>query len=187
MIEPVNFINAERYWFLTWTTYGTWLPGDERGFVGMAADENGSVINHNQFGMPSAQPDRRLRESAERSLKGAPIVLVRSQAESLFTQFHETAAIRKWLPIAVGIMSTHIHLITGVPRDPDPDKILGDFKAYGSRCLNQEWGKPLSETWWTTGGSKRKLSDERAVKAAVNYIRQQPNPLLLWTREEGVL
>src|SRR5947209_816005 len=31
----------DRYWFLTWTTYGTWLPGDARGFVGRvwSADE----------------------------------------------------------------------------------------------------------------------------------------------------
>jgi len=25
-------------WLLTWTTYGTWLPGDERGFVGFIQD-----------------------------------------------------------------------------------------------------------------------------------------------------
>jgi len=23
----------DRHWLLTWTTYGTWLPGDARGFV----------------------------------------------------------------------------------------------------------------------------------------------------------
>ena len=27
-----------RYWLLTSTTYGTWLPGDERGFVGRVWD-----------------------------------------------------------------------------------------------------------------------------------------------------
>jgi hypothetical protein len=27
------FDQRRRYWLLTWTTYGTWLPGDERGFV----------------------------------------------------------------------------------------------------------------------------------------------------------
>ncbi len=26
-------------WLLTWTTYGTWLPGDERGFVGNVIEE----------------------------------------------------------------------------------------------------------------------------------------------------
>jgi hypothetical protein len=27
------FDQTLRYWFLIWTTYGTWLPGDDRGFV----------------------------------------------------------------------------------------------------------------------------------------------------------
>ncbi len=84
-------------------------------------------------------------------------------------------------------MHTHLHLIVGVPGDPDPDKILGDFKAYGSRCLNQVSRSRRDGTWWTTGGSKRKLADGHSVEATVSYIRQQPNPLLIWTRDEGLV
>ena len=29
----MDWNGIDRIWFLTWTTYGTWLPGDERGFV----------------------------------------------------------------------------------------------------------------------------------------------------------
>ena len=37
----------DRYWLLTWTTFGTWLPGDQRGFVGRerAADGRQSWLN----------------------------------------------------------------------------------------------------------------------------------------------
>jgi hypothetical protein len=31
----------DRFWLLTWTTYGTWLPGDERGFVSEVRDDSG--------------------------------------------------------------------------------------------------------------------------------------------------
>ena len=27
-------------WLLTWTTYGTWLPGDKHGFVGNVVEES---------------------------------------------------------------------------------------------------------------------------------------------------
>ncbi|MFO1004488.1 MAG: transposase [Planctomycetaceae bacterium] len=184
-MEPVNLFAIDRYWFLTWTTYGSWLPGDARGYVGVAIDESGRAVNHNQYGTPAAPPNESLRESARRSLKSTPIVLTQAQAESLFTQLQETAKIRRWLLIAVAIMQTHLHLVVGVHGDPDPDKVLGDFKAYGSRCLNQGWGQPKSETWWTTGGSTRKLADDLAVETVVPYIRQQPNSLLIWTRETG--
>ena len=31
----------DRYWLLTWHTYGTWLPGDRRGFVGRVREGSG--------------------------------------------------------------------------------------------------------------------------------------------------
>jgi REP element-mobilizing transposase RayT len=185
MSDQVNFIQVDRYWFLTSTTYGTWLPGDERGFVGSLLDDAGQIIDHNQVGTPPTKPNQNLRQSAVQRLKSAPIILTLAQAEELFEQFEETAQIRGWLLIAVGVMHTHVHMVIGVVEDPDPDKILRDFKAYGSGKLNQKWGKPPSVTWWTSGGSTRKLEDDRAIETVVQYIRKQPNPLLIWTRGEG--
>ena len=70
--------------------------------------------------------------------------------------------------------------------DPDPGKILADFKAYASRVLNRRYGKPPSETWWTEKGSKRKLRDERALADAINYVLyKQPHPLVVWCPELG--
>ena len=183
----VNFIVVDRHWFLTWTTYGTWLPGDRRGFVGEAVDDSGKLVEHNRFGTPTAPPNPQWREAAERNLKSPPVVFSVPQAKALLEQFHETANFRGWLLIAVGIMRTHLHVVVGVPGDPDPEKILGDFKAYGTRRLNRDGKNPKNDAWWTTGGSKRKLADDHAIEAAVEYIRQQANPLLIWTRESGLL
>ena len=84
-------------------------------------------------------------------------------------------------------MHAHLHLVVGVPGDPAPDKILSDCKAYGSRRLNQVSPSRRDGTWWTTGGSKRKLADGHSVEVTVSDIRQQPNPLLIWTRGEGLV
>jgi hypothetical protein len=46
----------DRYWLLTNTLYGTWLPGSERGFVGHVLDHrpddaaNDRRITHNTIG-----------------------------------------------------------------------------------------------------------------------------------------
>jgi hypothetical protein len=69
--------------------------------------------------------------------------------------------------------------------DPAPQKILGNFKAYGSRALNHRFGKPPSETWWTTNGSKRKLKDDFALANAINYVlHKQPHPMVVWQAGE---
>ncbi|MBI5760301.1 MAG: transposase [Planctomycetales bacterium] len=187
MQPAINLLPIERYWFLTWTTYGSWLPGDKRGFVGLAPDESGRLVMHNIPRTPLAPPRPGLKQSAEERMKSDVVFLNIDQAEVLLPQFQETTQHRRWLLAALAIMQTHLHLVVGVTGDPDPDKILGDLKAYGSRSLNRLGPHREDDTWWTTGGSKQKLASSEAVDAAVNYIRQQPNPLLIWTRDDGIV
>src|SRR5439155_277838 len=97
----------------------------------------------------------------------------------------ETAAYRRWTLLAVAVMANHVHLVAGVADDPEPTKILGDFKSYGSRALTRRWGKPASGTWWTYDGSKRKLADVRALLETIDYvIHRQHNPLVVWQSPE---
>jgi len=52
----------DRTWLLTWTCYGTWLPGAQQGFVSHVPDEHGRqrlrrgavvvLIMHNVPGTP---------------------------------------------------------------------------------------------------------------------------------------
>lgn len=175
----------DRYWLLTWATYGTWLPGDARGFVSSVRDGPGARVRHNQPATPYDADMQGLQRSARRLLKGSPITLQLEQATVLLRQFQETAAYRRWLLAAVAIMATHVHLVVGVPGDPDPADLLGDFKSYGSRALNRRWGKPLSQTWWVESGSRRRLPDLAAVLAAIEYVRNQLNPLIVWVPQPG--
>lgn len=185
MAQPINLVEIDRYWFLTWTTYGSWLPGDARGFVGSQLGDDNVLIEHNQFGTPLALPNAALHYVMGRQTKESTVVLDFNQATSLLEQFLETTSHRRWLLIALGIMRTHIHAVVGVPGDPDPEKVLGDLKAYGSRCLKANGA--VRDNWWTRSGSKRKLSDEAAVNNVVHYICGQANPLLIWTRADGIV
>lgn len=171
----------DRHWFFTWTTYGSWLPGDKRGFVSNLRDGAGGYERHNIPGTPFDASLPNLENFARRHLKCPPIRLLLDQAEALLVQFQETADCRRRQLLAVGIMANHLHLVVGVPGDPKPADILRDFKAYGSRALNRRWTKPKSDTWWTDSGSKRKLPDEQAVLAAVKYVIEQEYPLVIWT------
>ena len=77
-------------------------------------------------------------------------------------------------------MANHFHLVIGID-DAPASRALSDLKAYASRSLNKRFGKPLSEMWWTMGGSTRPLLDEAAVIAAIRYVwEKQPNPLVVW-------
>ena len=174
----------DRFWLLTWTTYGTWLPGDKRGFVSPVSDATlGKRAKHNIIETPYDADVPQLRKEATANLKCAPIYLNLTQAEAIFDQLQETAAHRKWLLLATAIMRNHVHVVVGVPSDTDPENILRDFKAYASRRLNKDCPKPASETWWTASGSKRKLPNDQAIIDAAAYVRDQSSPLVLWVRD----
>jgi len=171
-------MTCDRYWLLTWTTYATWLPGDARGFVSNVADNDSRGIRFNTPGTPYLQDVRPLRRfAAEQSAES--VWLTSDQARVVLEQFRETAMVRGWVLFAVAVMRNHIHLVVGVPGDPEPEDLLRDFKSYASRRLNQRFGR--RDRWWTQSGSKRKLPSQDAVTAAVRYVKNQEHPLIVWT------
>jgi REP element-mobilizing transposase RayT len=177
----------DRYWFLTWTTYGTWLPGDDRGFVSNIDRGDGKGHRLNIPGTEPASKVRGLEIMARNKMTGPPVFLVLEQATALFDQFRETANYRGWELIAIAIMRNHVHVVVGVPGDPEPETILGSLKSYGSRRLNREFGKRESDTWWTEGGSRRRLKTESNVLAAIAYVRDQEYPLVVWISDQWQL
>src|SRR5947207_3262090 len=163
------------WWLLTNTTYGTWLPGDPRGSVTSVRDQRPgdppTVVRfeHDLPGEPWEDPLPGLHSAATEQMKGPPIYLDVPQADVVLGQFQETARFRAWTLRAIAIMRNHFHIVVQVNDDPEPRKILADFKAYATRILNRTYGNPPSGTWWTTKGSKRKLRDDRALANAIHY------------------
>jgi REP element-mobilizing transposase RayT len=181
-------------WLLTNTTYGTWLPGDERGSVTSVRDrrpsdpKTSSRVEHDKPGEPWEGSMPRLQRSAQKTMKGPPIYLALPQAETLLAQLLETAAHRGWVMLAASIMANHYHLVIQASEDWQADRVLSDLKAYATRKLSSEYGAPASETWWTAKGSKRRLRDNRAVAHGKNYVLyKQPYPLVVWSHELGRL
>ena len=121
----------DRYWLLTWTTYGTWLPGDERGFVGaVRQNSDGTQATHNQPGTEYDRERPHLEGFAKATQKLPTSRLTREQAAAVCKQIQATAAIRQWKLFAIAVMANHVHLVVGGPGDPEPNTLLRDFKSY---------------------------------------------------------
>ncbi len=174
----------DRHWLLTSTTYGTWLPGDERGFVGPIDDDQAGYEVHNEVGTSYDADIAPLKNWCATQLLGEPIYLVKEQADQLVSQFQETATHRSWILLAASVMNNHFHVLLTVPGDPEPEYLLRDVKAYASRKLNNHWPRPQSNTWWTESGSKRKKRNVAAIRAAVAYVWNQPGWLARFVHEE---
>ena len=163
----------DRYWLLTWTTYGSWLPGDARGSVTRVREGDGPRIEHDVPGTPCIPGAPGLVRASLAAMKGEPVLLDADQAAVAASDFSGTAKYRGWALLSGSVMANHVHLVVGVPGDPDPAKLLQVFKSYASRALNKHWGCPAGGTWWTRSGSRRKLGNEGAITSAVHYVDKQ--------------
>ncbi|HEY1186546.1 MAG TPA: hypothetical protein VGE74_02765 [Gemmata sp.] len=172
----------ERWWFLTWRTYGTWLPG-EGGFVGFYRHANGSRHIDHGVGELTTEPIPALANYARNRLVQAPVLLDTTRAAPLFAQLRETVTHRGWAMDALAILPNHVHLVLGVNGDPRPGHLLRDLKSYGSRALNA--AGPARTKWWAERGSTRFLKDPEARARAVWYTRNQEKPLLVWLSGEA--
>jgi len=166
-------------WFMTWRTYGTWLPGQD-GFVGYYRQPE--RIIENEYGTPSTPAIPKLEEYSRSRMLGDAIELSLPQGQIILEQIRETMSHKKWILHAVAIVITHVHVVLSVPGDPEPSEILRILKSYTSRRLNDNFSLPHSPRWFAEGGSKRLVAgDHREV---VEYVRSQHPHLLVWVESK---
>ncbi len=178
-------------WFLTSTTYGTRLPGDQRGFVGRVLDRRPGdrLARRAEHDRPGDPPDaglRGLHEASRTLMAGPAVALDAEQASDVIAQFLVTAAHRGWFVRATAVMADHFHLVASA--DAPSEALLRDFKSYAARALSARWGKPVSGTWWTQSGSRRELTADWIIDQKVRYTLAQPNALAVYdsgAAEEG--
>lgn len=150
-------MQAPLAYFLTWTTYGTWLPGDERGWV-----ETGKGIQ---------PPDAERRTAALALMTATSCSFDTMQRETIEQTITDHCKIRSWELHAVNCRSNHVHVV--VTANATPRLVLEQVKAYCTRRLKEQQrtlGMPLREKWWTEGGSKRFLNSEASLEAAIHYV-----------------
>jgi REP element-mobilizing transposase RayT len=165
--------NNCRTWFLTWRTYGTWLPGKE-GFVGRYRDGKKQTILQNAFNTPFAPAQPFLQRHAASRMTDQQRYLTDEQAICLEQELIRTCEFRSWTLLGHAIVTNHIHVLLRVAGNPDPMCLIAEFKSYGSRRLN---GNGFRQKWWAAGGSTRIVRTEVDCASVLHYINNQAGAL----------
>jgi hypothetical protein len=91
---------------LIWTTYGTWLPGDQRGWV--------------KHGTWEVQPPNPAIEHQARSrMAEEPVLLTPEQRALVATTIQDHSHIRGWKLLALNVRSNHVHAVVSADRPPE--------------------------------------------------------------------
>ena len=147
-------------YFLTWTTYGTWLPGDARGWT----DRFGQVR--------AAVPG--LARQASRGMSTAAVSLTPGDRTVVEATIRRHCHHRGWHLHAVSCRSQHVHVVVTAP-GTSAKTVLAQFKAWCTVELTRAGavnGGGLRQQLWTRGGSCRTLYDDQGVENTTTYVRE---------------
>jgi len=147
MPDPLAF-------FITWPTYGTWLPGDERGWVEY----------HRGWKLPNPS----LEQACRKCMVEEQCVLSATEREIVIEQIRETCSYRKWTLLATACRSNHVHVVVGAV-GTHPKKIRIDLKAWCTRRLQERSNKHRTN-WWAERGSIRYVWDDESLAQVVAYV-----------------
>ncbi len=146
-------------YFITFTTYGTWLPGDVRGSVSR---------KHNEPGTPVRPPSTMRRTMAMSKMKHEPQTLDSPQRGLVEDTIRRACEYRGWYLQALNVRTNHVHLlVSGHVRG---EKIMNDVKAWSTRRLREQGLIAAHREVWTSHGSTRKLWRKEHVSAAWHYV-----------------
>ena len=152
MDRPFNTKEPIAY-FITWTTYGTWLPGDERGWQ--------------RWGEGQLQPPNQLfREMAKSDMKEPSFMLSDVDRGVVEKTVAEHCDIRTWCRYAVNARSNHVHVVVAAP-GYDPKTVRGQFKSWCTHRLKPS--HPERQRFWTEGGSCRWINFKDDLESAIIY------------------
>ncbi len=148
-------MSAPLAYFITWTTYGTWLPGDRRGWV---------KLDSIAIELPDAQ-----REAKARSLMREEAVwLNEAQRSIVASTIRVHCQLRGWQLHALNVRTNHVHLVATA--EALPETVMSQCKAWCSRRLNEESNGAGRQRWWTQYGSTRYVKDEVGLAAVIEYV-----------------
>ena len=141
---------------MTWTTYGTWLPGDHRGW--------------RKHHMGEQPPQPRLEDWCRERMNEPSVLLDECQQHAVVSACQTHAKVRSWGLHAICARSNHVHV--AITSDASPLKVRDQLKANATRALRELPDPVKNKKIWTRRGDIEVILDEESLERVVLYIEE---------------
>ena len=158
-----------KHWLVTINTYGTWLPGDPRGFQTRHGREH--VPPPTRFAKPgeptyNASEYEGLYQHARR-ISGDAMLFDSPMQQRVLACLVEHVAQLDIVPRVLSLGSWHAHLVAQFGR-LKIRKTMGWLKGRATNMLRREgWTRSV----WAGGCDRRSKASPEALRNAIQYVR----------------
>jgi REP element-mobilizing transposase RayT len=145
--------------FLTFRCFGTWLPGDVRGWT----DRRNRLA---ESSVRSEHPG--LHAQAQAAMVQEPFLLGHAHREIVEQAIRDVCSHRKWTLHAVNVRTNHVHLV--IAAQSSPEHVMTSLKAWCTRRLREAGLVGEGVSPWSRHGSTRYLWRTEEVADACTYV-----------------
>ena len=143
-------------YFITWTVYGSYLQGDERGWRCRGHGEQ--------------LPQPRLAQWRREKLKHDVLLLTAEQRAIVEWECRRHCEYRGWHLWAINARSAHVHVVV-TAAEYSGAVVRDQLKANGTRGLRERWSAFCDRPVWTVGGDWVCINTEDDLEAVCVYVR----------------
>jgi len=140
-------------YMLTWTTYGTWLQGDKRGYV-----KDGLVLGSNEA----------LEKANRQSQQGELFKLSKLQCDIVRATIYKEAERIGQKIYAISVCKNHVHLVVDCIEET-VESSAARYKSAASKALRE---KGFEGRVWTNSYDKRYCFDEETLQTKIGYVQK---------------
>ena len=148
--------SAPLAYHLTLRTFGTWLPGDPRGW-------------HKRSDDARRAPSPALAEWCRRQMRFSPMIFAPAQRVIVADAIHEVCARRAWWLHTLRVQSNHAHAVITAPQAPE--LLVAALKRAATQSLRDREPALRQREIWARHASTRYLRNPTSVAAAICYVR----------------
>jgi REP element-mobilizing transposase RayT len=154
-------------YLVTFTTYGSWLHGDERGSID---------AGHAAFESPRVEANLTRYAAMAQHMRSRAVLLDARLREAVESAIRDVCEHKGWRLEAINVRTNHVHVVVGAPIRPEV--VLTSFKAWATRRCRAKGLLAANQKLWTRHGSTRYLWTERDIQQAATYVVEaQGEPL----------
>jgi REP element-mobilizing transposase RayT len=140
-------------YMITWTTYGSWLQGDKRGYV-----KNGKILPAND----------KLKSANQKQQKFQTVKLDSSQKHIVCKAIFQEAQKINQKILAIAVCSNHVHIVAKVSSE-SIEQIVHRYKRLTTFVLRKAG---LVGKGWSTGFDKRFCFTDKEIEQKVKYVNR---------------
>jgi len=139
-------------YMVTWTTYGTWLQGDKRGYVkdGKTLCKNDALLQSNLKRLKN--PATRFEDEHKTIVRDA----ILEKAQEIHQQIY-----------AIAVYSNHVHVVVELTNEPI-EKVVSYYKNAARFALR---AGGFDGKIWTKGCDKRFCFNRTELTNRINYVK----------------